>query len=163
MAARHALPAGLTLVLMLLAVAPLSLPGQAALLPAITLACVWFWSLYRPAAMAPAVVFLFGVLLDLLGFTPLGVGVLTLLSTHGVAIRFRFFLGQQGFAVGWIAFSLLGVAAAALSWALVALLTFRLIPVNPALFQAAITATLYPALAIPLARAHRTIADPEQA
>ena len=39
-----------------------------------TLACVYFWSLFRPAAMPPPVVFLIGVLLDLLGYLPLGVG-----------------------------------------------------------------------------------------
>ncbi len=162
-AARYSFPAGSTLVLMLLADAPFSLPGQAALLPAITLACIWFWSLYRPAAMSPPVVFVLGLLLDLLGFNPLGVGVLVMLAAHGIALRARHFLGQQGFAVGWIAFGVVGVAVACLGWAMVSLLTFRLLPFGPAVFQGVLTAALYPALAIPLSRAHRTVADPEQA
>src|SRR6478752_5999109 len=49
-AARHAFPAVSTVVLMLLAEAPFGFANQTALLPAITLACVFFWSLVRPAA-----------------------------------------------------------------------------------------------------------------
>jgi rod shape-determining protein MreD len=162
-AARHAFPTAVTLLLMLLADAPFGLAGQAILLPAMTLASVWFWSLHRPAAMPPAVVFVLGVLLDLLGFNPLGVGVLTLLATHGVAIRVQHLLAQQGFAIGWMAFVVVETAAASMGWALIALLTFRPIPFGPSMFQAVLTAALYPALAIPLGRAHRSIADPEQA
>jgi rod shape-determining protein MreD len=68
---RHAFPGTTSLVLMLLSVAPVGLSGQAALLPTVALTCVWFWSLFRPAAMAPPMVFLIGLLLDLLGFLPL--------------------------------------------------------------------------------------------
>jgi hypothetical protein len=35
-------------------------------------------------------------------------------------------------------------------------------PIGPALFQATLTAALYPALSVLLIRAHRTIADPER-
>ena len=89
---------------MLLSLAPFGLWGQAALLPTVALTCVWFWSLFRPAAMAPPVVFLIGVLLDLLGFLPLGVGAVTMLTTYGIAQRLRRFLSRQGFAVVWLIF-----------------------------------------------------------
>ncbi len=157
-AARAAFPSVTTVLTMLLTLAPFGVAGQAVLLPAVTLACVWFWSLFRPAAMPPPAVFAIGVLLDLLGYLPLGVGVLTLLLSHGIALRLRRFLAQQGFALSWLAFVPVAVGAAFLSWALVALLTLRLIPIGLALFQAVLTATLYPVLAIPLAWAHRSIA-----
>jgi rod shape-determining protein MreD len=89
--------------------------------------------------------------------------VLTLLIVHGIALRWRRFLAQQGFAVVWAAFSLIASGAAVLTWLVVALLGFRLIPAGPALFQAAVSAALYPALAIPLAGAHASIAAPERA
>ncbi len=82
-AARHAFPAGCTVLLMLLTETPFGIADQAALLPAVTLACVYFWSLFRPGAMPPPVVFLIGLLFDLLGYLPLGVGALTLLIVHG--------------------------------------------------------------------------------
>jgi rod shape-determining protein MreD len=162
-AARHAFPAGCTVVLMLLAGAPFGIADQAALLPAVTLAGVYFWSLHRPAAMPPPVVFVIGVLFDLLGYLPLGVGVLSLLIVHGVALRWRSALMRQGFLLGWLAFGGVAVGAALLGWVLTALLSFRLLPVGPALFQAVLTIALYPALVVVFVRAHRTIADPELA
>ena len=148
---------------MLLTGAPFGIADQAALLPAVTLASVYFWSLFRPAAMPPPVVFLIGLLFDLLGYLPLGVGVLTLLIVHGVALRWRGALTRQGFLSVWLAFAGVATGAALLGWALTALLSFRLLPLGPALFQAVLTTALYPALAILFVRAHRTIADPERA
>lgn len=161
--ARHAFPAGCTVVLMLLAEMPFGIADQATLLPAVTIACVYFWSLFRPAAMPPPVVFLIGLLLDLLSYLPPGVGVLTLLVTHGLAVRWRPVLTRQSFPVVWLVFAGFGTGAAALSWLLTALLSFRLRPLGPMLFQALLTAAIYPALAGLFVRAHRTVADPEQA
>jgi rod shape-determining protein MreD len=162
-AARGGFPTTCTVLTMLLTQAPFGIPGQAVMLPAATLASVWFWSLFRPASMPPAAVFFIGLLLDLLGYMPLGTGVLVLLLAHGVARRWRRFLGQQGFAMTWLAFVPVGAAAALLSWMLVVALTFRLMPIGMALFQAALTAALYPVLGIPLAWAHRAVPEAEAA
>lgn len=162
-AARHAFPAFTTVLLMLMTELPLKMPGQAALLPAVALIGVWFWSLVRPTSMPPLVVFVIGLLLDLRAYLPLGTGVLTLLIAHGMATRFGRTLNQQGFVMIWLVFGLVATGAAALLWLLTALLTFRLLSPAPAIFQAAITLALYPVLAIPLAAAHRSLADPEQA
>ncbi len=158
LAARGAGPSVCTILLMLLTQAPFGIPGQAVLLPAVTLASVWFWSVFYPAAMPPPAVFLMGVVFDLLGYLPLGVGVLTLLVAHGIAMRWRGFLTRQGFAMSWLAFQPIAMGAAALSWVLVSALTLRLIPPGPAVFQALLTGAFYPVLAIPLARTHRAIA-----
>ena len=83
--------------LLLLAAAPLDVPGQAQLLPAVALACVFFWSLAWPASMTSPTVFLLGLLADLLGLTPPGVLLLVLLAAHGLATACRRALAQQGF------------------------------------------------------------------
>ncbi len=163
MTARHAFPATCTILLMLLTQLPFGIVDQAVLLPAVTLACVYFWSLFRPAALPPPVIFLIGLLLDLLGYLPIGVGVLILLIVHGLALRWRRMLTRQGFLTVWLVFAGFAMGAAFLVWALTALLGFRLLPLPPALFQAALTVALYPALAILFIRAHRTLADPERA
>lgn len=162
LAARAAFPAACTVLFMLLSQAPFGIAGQAVLLPAVTLGCVWFWSVHRPAAMPPPAIFAIGVLLDLLGYLPLGVGVLTLLLAHGIAMRWRRFLGQQGFALNWLALLPVCTGAAVLTWALVALLTLTLFPPGRSLFQAVFTGALYPVLAIPLAWAHRSISGVEE-
>jgi rod shape-determining protein MreD len=162
-AARHAFPAGCTILLMLLTETPFGIADQATLLPAVTLACVYFWSLFRPAAVPPPVVFLIGLLFDLLGYLPLGVGPLTLLVVHGFALRWRPVLTRVGFLTVWLAFCGFAVGAAALGWVLTAALSFRLLPLGPALFEGLLAAAVYPALAVLFIRAHRSVADPERA
>jgi rod shape-determining protein MreD len=160
---RYAFPGTTSLVFMLFSLAPFGLWGQAALLPTVALTCVWFWSLLRPAGMPPPVVFLIGLLLDLLGFLPLGVGGVTMLTTFGIAQRLRRFLSRQGFTVVWVIFTAVACGIAAMTWALVSALTFTLVPAGPVLFQAGLAAAMYPVVAIPLTLAHRSIADPDLA
>jgi len=157
---RNAFPVTISLALMLLSLARFGIPGQAALLPAVAMTCVWFWSLYRPAAMSPPVVLLLGVLLDLLGVLPLGVGVLTMLTVHGIALRLRRFLSRHGFALDWLVFSGVACGIAAMNWALVAALTLSLPLAGPVLFHAGLAVAMYPAVAVPLVLAHRGFADP---
>ncbi len=163
MSARRGFPSAIAALLMLLAGAPFGFGGQAQLQVAIALACVFFWSLFRPASMPPWIVFLLGVLSDLLGFAPLGVGVLLLLTVHGFALRWRRTLMRLGFLPVWVAFTVLAVGSALAQWVLVSALSLRLMPGGPAVFLAALATGLYPLLAVPLTAAHRSLADPEQA
>ncbi len=160
---RHAFPGTTSVLLMLLSLAPFGLWGQAALLPTVALTCVWFWSLFRPTAMPPPVVFLIGLLLDLLGYLPLGVGPVTMLTTHGIARRLRRFLSHRGFCLVWLIFTTVACGIAAMNWVLVSLLTFNLVAPGPVLFQAGLAAAMYPVVAMPLTLAHRSFADPDLA
>jgi rod shape-determining protein MreD len=163
MSARRGFPSAIAALLMVLAGAPLGFAGQAQVQIAIALASVFFWSLFRPASMPPWMVFLLGILLDLLGFAPLGVGVLLLLSVHGFALRWRRTLVRLGFVPVWVAFTMLAVGTAFAQWALTSALALRFMPVGPALFLAALATGMYPLLAVPLTLAHRSLADPELA
>jgi rod shape-determining protein MreD len=162
-AARVSFPACITILLMLLTQAPFGLPEQAASLPAVALGCVWFWSLFRPDALPPPVVFLIGLLLDLLGCLPLGVGVFTLLAVHGVALTLRRSLSRRGGAWIWIVFACVASGASLSIWLLVMLLTFQLLSPYPAIFIAVLAIAFFPLLAVPFASAHRSIANPERA
>lgn len=161
--ARTSFPACSTILLMLLIEAPFGIAGQQALLPAVAIACVWFWSLVQPACLPPPVVFVIGLLMDLLGYLPMGVGVLTLLICHGVAVAVRRRLAQHGFALIWLSFVPVAIGAALLMWLLVMLLTFTLLAPNPAIFQMVLSIALYPALAVPLGAAQRSITNLERA
>ncbi len=161
--ARASFPASCTVLLMLAATAPFGLPMQAALLPAVTLGSVWFWALFRPAALPPPLVFLLGVLFDLLGYLPLGTGALTLLIAYGVAARARRSLTRQRFLPVWLAYAAVAAGAALLDWAIASGLQFRALPIAPALFQCALSIALYPALSVLFMRAHGSVADPESA
>lgn len=161
--ARYTFPVTTAALMLLLLSAPLGLPGQPQLQEAVALACVFFWSTFRPDSMPPPATFALGLLTDLLSIAPLGVNVLLLLIAQGVALRARRFLVAQGFLVVWLAFLGVAAGAALLEWALTCVLTFRLLPFTPALLQFGVTAGFYPALALVFIAAHRSLANPEQA
>ena len=162
-AARRALPASFSLLLVLLLCAPLGLPEQQALLPGAMMASVFFWSVFRPASMPALVVFGLGLLYDLLSFSPPGLAILTLLVVHAVGLGWRHGLARQGFLLVWLVFLLVAGGGLMLDWALMSAFTQRLLPPQPAFFELALAAGLYPLLSALFTWAHRGIADPQRA
>ena len=162
-AARMSFPGAATALALLLAAGPLCLPGQAELQWALVLGSVFFWSVFRPLSLPPLLVFALGLLADLLGYGPIGVGVLILLIVHGLAVGWRGALARQGFMLIWLAFAAVAVGATALQWLLMSALAFRLLPSQPVLFEMALAVGLYPLLALALGRAHLTVAEPARA
>ena len=152
--ARAAFPVVATALLMVLASAPAGLPAAG---PGIAFASVFFWSVFRPAILPPPAVFALGLLQDLLGFAPLGTGVLTLLLVHGFALRVRGFLARRSFWVVWLACGVTSLLAAAIGFALHAALTFSLPAWQAALAFAGLATGLYPLLALPFTRLHRAM------
>ncbi len=148
---RAAFPSLVTVLLLVLAVVPMGGPGM---LMAAALPAVFFWTIFRPAAMPAPAVFGLGLLHDLLAITPLGVGIIVLLAAHGMALRFRDVLMRQSFLVVWMAFCVFAAVAALLTWLFTALLGLTLPPVPPGLHQAAVCAGVYPLLAWLFTRAH---------
>jgi len=142
--ARAAFPSGSTALLLVLAAVPVGMPGMVA---AAALPCVFFWSVFRPAAMPPPAVFGLGLLLDLLSAAPLGSGVLILLVVYGFATRWRRFLARQSFVAVWLAFCGFAAGAAALGWILQGLLGWRVPQAMPGVVQVMLSAGLYPLLA----------------
>ncbi len=162
-ASRYALPGVQTVVLLLLLAAPFGIPAQAQLQPAWAQACVFFWTLYRPASMPAPLVFGIGLLLDLLAQSPVGIEVLVLLLIHAVALRSRRVLTRSGFATVWLVFMAVALGAALLEFLLVCLLTWHALPPWPGVFEFGISAGLYPFLAFYFIGLHRGLAAPEQA
>ncbi|GAB0112841.1 rod shape-determining protein MreD [Acidisoma sp. C75] len=161
-AGRQAFPAATTLAGMILLSAPLGIPGQSQLMPAFTLASVFFWTLFRPAALPPPLVFLIGIFADLLGEMPLGSDVLVFLLTQLLVVRSRRSLPQKGFLVVWLVFISVSGVAAILQWGLASLMSWVLYPPIAPMTQFLLTAGLYPLLATVFTRAHRSIAAPER-
>jgi rod shape-determining protein MreD len=152
--ARAAAPSVTTVAAMVLAAAPVGLPS---LLPAVSLAGVFFWSLFRPASMPAPAAFGIGLLQDLLGFAPLGIGVLTLLLVHAAALRLRRVLAKQSFLLVWLAYCGFAVLAVGLGYLLQALLGWRVPPSTPAVAQLGLTIGIYPLLAWLMAWGHRAM------
>lgn len=154
--ARAMLPTATTAMLLVLAPAAAGLPGM---VPAVALPCVYFWSVFRPAAMPPPAAFGLGLLQDLLTIGPFGAGTLTLVLTHGVAVRWRGFIAKQSFLLVWLVFCGFAASAATLGWALQGLLGWRLPPFAPGLTQAGLSIGLYPLIALALTGLHRAVQE----
>lgn len=162
-AARRSLPAAFSLMLVLLLCAPFGLPEQQALLPGTAMASVFFWSVFRPASMPAAIVFLLGLLYDLLSVSPPGIAILTLLLVHALGLGWRHSLARLGFLRVWLVFVLVAGGAIALDWLLISAFSWHLLPPLPAFFELALAAGLYPLLSALFTWAHRGIADPARA
>ncbi len=159
-AARAVFPTAFSVFLLVMAAVPVGVPG---LVFAVAVPSVFFWTVFRPGAMPPPVVFLLGLLQDLLGFTPLGSGVLALLLVHGVALRGRDWLTRASFLWGWLAFCGVAACAAMLGWLLQALLGWQRPPMMPGLHMFGLMAGGYPALAWMLSRMHMAMRRAEDA
>jgi len=63
--------------------------------PILPLLLAFAWPLIRPSVVAPAVLFLLGLVLDVLLYQPLGLWPLCLLAPYGVVLAARSFLAGQ--------------------------------------------------------------------
>lgn len=144
--ARRLLPTLFCALVIVVLSAPLPIPGIAELMPAIVLTTVFFWSFWRPTGMPSLAVFLLGLFMDLVGFTPLGVSALLLLLVHGVGLYARFGLMRLPFLLVWGVFSLVALVACLLQWGLACLFRLTVMDLPPALFEAFLCIGLYPPL-----------------
>lgn len=163
MASRHAWPAAFMFFGMLVIGVPLGMPGLAVLRPAFAMACVFFWSLYRPSSLPAPLVAGMGLLLDLLGISPLGLWAVLLLVFQGATLAARRRLILQSFLVTWAVFFGFAAVASGFAWAMQSGLGLRLLPVSPMAAQILLAGGIYPALAGLFIRAHRGPAAAELA
>lgn len=158
--ARGLLPAATTALLLVLTPALSSLPGAVA---AVALPCVYFWSVFRPAAMSPPAVFALGVLQDLLALAAFGTGTVILVLAHGLTVRWRSFLARQSFLLVWLVFCGFAAGAALLGLGLHALLAWQSTPLSLAVSQVVLSIGLYPTIAFLLTRLHEGMRRAESA
>ncbi|MBB2177402.1 hypothetical protein [Gluconacetobacter johannae] len=160
---RRGLPGVFTALSILLLSAPFDLPGQAELLPGVVLSAVFFWSVFRPASMSSPMVFLLGLLVDLLGFGPPGVMLLILLIVHGLGLSGRYGFARMHILLLWAVFGGVALAATVLQWGLISVLALRVMPGAPFVFQWALALGVFPMLCALFTIMARTMANPDRA
>ncbi len=129
---RYAVPAVMSLGLVVLMLAPLPLPVPA--MPNLALLGVLVWAMMQPGLMPPWVAFLVGGFADLLFGQPLGVNA-TLFAVAAGSIRlFDGLMVDRGHRADWLAISLLLLVSTLATGPLMAL-AGRPVPVLPMLWQ----------------------------
>ncbi len=142
--ARHLVPCLSIFTLMLLGVVPLHIPALPAIVPALPLIAVFYWTLYRPDLVPAPAVFAAGLLQDILFGLPLGISACMLVLVHAaVTTQQRFFIGKS-FGIIWLGFSLVAVAVMALTWLVTCLYHATVIPLDAVVFQTVTTIGAYP-------------------
>lgn len=158
---RNLLPFAVTVAMMLVAMVPIRLPGFSMVAPPLTLIAVFYWAIHRPDLLRPSVVFLVGLLQDLLSGAPLGMTPLVFTLCYWVLItQRRFFLGGS-FAMLWWGFALVAAGVAAVQWAAYSVIEVTLLDARPALFQALVAIAIFPAPAWILMRVQRAFLNEE--
>ena len=142
---------------------PFGVPGQAALRPIYAMGCVYFWSLYRPHSLPAPLVAISGLLLDLLGFSPLGLWAVLLLLLQAVTLKLRQKLAPVAFFYVWGGFTVLAAVGATLAWLIDSGFNETWLPLSPLITECVWAIGLYPALTFMLVRAHRGFAALEHA
>ncbi|MDD2876129.1 MAG: rod shape-determining protein MreD [Acidiphilium sp.] len=162
-AARHVLPAASIAFAIIALAMPGLIPAQPEVRVGFVVASVYFWSLYRPASLPAPVVALLGVLLDLLGASPLGMWAVLLLLEQATIGVVRRSLVRQSFLIVWLVFAAFVVTLTFAEYLVRGVLELSLLPPEPIIMQAVIAILIYPVIAVALIRAHRGAAAPEQA
>ncbi len=162
-ASRYAWPGSVLVLGLLLVAVPLGLPGLAVLRTAYVMGSVFFWSLYRPVSVPAPFVALVGLLVDLLGLSPLGMWAVLLLILQASVLAARRRLITQSFLLTWAAYAGLVAVISGLAWVMQSVLELHALPLLPLLVQVVVAWLVYPALAGLFIGAHRGAAAAELA
>lgn len=141
---RGSIPFWLTFFLALLTVVPLRIEGFGPVTPALVMISVFYWSLHRPYLMPAPVVFLVGLISDILTGVPLGLSSLMLLFVHLVAVSQRHVFVGKAFILTWWGYVWVASGTSLLTWIVACLYSLTLIPILPVLLQLLLTILIFP-------------------
>jgi rod shape-determining protein MreD len=150
-------PTAFTLVLAILSVIPLGIPGYAQVTPNFVLMSIYYWTIYRPDHLPYLVVFLVGLLVDLLTFGPPGGTPFALLVVRAAVLSQRKFFIGKSFPIVWWGFAITTVAVTVLAWGVGGVYNTRLLDPRSFAFQAVLTAACYPVLSWVFSRVQRVM------
>ena len=159
-AARAAVPAGMTVALMLLGSIPASGMHAQFLEPVLAFASIYYWTLYRPDLMPAPLVFALGLLYDVISGAPVGTHAAMLALAHAILSRQRRFLVDKTFILNWAGFAVVAAGACVVVWLLTSI--FYATPVDPwgMLFQTLMTIVAYPLVFRLLLSFHLSLVQP---
>ncbi len=155
--ARNGTPGLLTLFLVFFSLAPFNFPGSALMMPPLALMAVFHWGIYRPDLLPGPLVFVLGLLQDVLSGGPLGMWAAVFLVVHAVmAAQRRFFLGKK-FVVEWLGFALVVPVVFLATWLMGSAYVGAFADPGLILIQALLTVAFYPVMSWLMSVVRRTV------
>lgn len=142
--ARRLVPFLTTLLFLLAGSVAWPLPHFGAIAPALGLIAIFFWTVHRPDLLSLPVVFLVGLLNDVINYLPLGLTAFVFVAARQIVLRQRrLFLGQS-FVVFWAGFTVVQLIAMFSGWALLSVFNRQVVSLLPVAVQAVLTAGIFP-------------------
>lgn len=154
---RSATPTGLALLLLLIGLLPWHVPELGTIGISLVIISIFYWGLKAPTMMTPWSVLFIGLISDLLGVTPMGVGTVSLLSLYGLTRSQARLLRNMPFLVIWAAFMLLAAVIILLSWLLTAMMDGQFPNIRPAVFLYLFVIVCYPLLSYVFGHLQRSL------
>jgi rod shape-determining protein MreD len=147
-----------TLLLLLLSTVSFAAPYISQVRPFLVLMAVYYWAIYRPTIMPPLVVFLMGLMLDILTYAPLGLNALLLVAVQWIVRGQRVFLTGQPFIMIWIGFGFTATLFASAQFLIYLMTTAGApLPTQALVASTALTFALFPAASLVFVWLHRLL------
>lgn len=159
---RQYAPKLMTLLILLFSVAPTYLPGYSTVRPYLTLVPVFYWAVYRPEDFSVLSAFIFGLFLDFIDGTPLGVNTLVFTVFYlAVQTQRRYLIGKS-FVFIWFGFAILSFGAYFFKWLFVSINYAVFTPMTTAFISYILLLLCYPVASWPCALLHVYLSDKER-
>ena len=156
---RQTVPVVTMLLLALIGSMPLGSFDTFEIFPMLNIIVIFYWTVYRPDLVPPFVLFLIGLIDDVVMGTPLGLMASVFVVLYGVTLTQRQFFIGKSFYVTWLGFSIISAFCICLIWVLVALFAGRLGIVITPFIKYTITLLSFPSAAWLLVRIQRYLVD----
>ena len=154
---RSSIPVGFTLFLLILGLLPWHLPELGTVGISLVIISVYYWGLRKPHLMTPWSVLCIGLIGDLLGVTPMGVGTVSLLCLYALIRSQARALRNMPFLIVWGTFILMAGVTILLSWILTAAMDVHFPDIKPALILYLFDIICYPPLSYVFDRLQRSL------
>ncbi|AFX99490.1 rod shape-determining protein MreD [Candidatus Endolissoclinum faulkneri L2] len=141
---RRSMPMALVAMLAVISVFSIKIPGWASVVPDYTSMAIFYWAVFRPDLQPVLLLFMIGLLKDIITGNPLGLTAISLLLLHGLALSQQRFLVTKPFLFICFAFMLIQLPISILSWLMMSVLHFCLIAPDPVMYQYLITVFSFP-------------------
>ncbi len=120
-------------------------------------AVLYYWAIYRPSLLPPFVVFVFGLIFDLIIGLPVGLSAFVMLIVRQLVADQRLFLTGQPFTVIWLGFAIVSGVALSVHWALYGLVQLQWTPFLPVAVKIICGIFIFPAVVLILHLTHKLL------
>ncbi len=118
---------------------------------------IYFWSIHRPTIAPPVLVFILGVLVDIISGTPIGLNAVIFVLLQWAIASQRAFLSAQSFMILWLVFTTINAGILLVQWFILGLVQFDWTSLSHVLTQAIAGMIAYPFVIGVLYFAHKML------